>query len=124
MWIGDFVRCHTVVKLLRQRFPGRPIDVLTTDLCAPLLDYMPGVRKGIRWDLPRSRLALPQQWKLARLLRAEGYGQVLIMPRTSKSPPAPYLPGIPPRPGFPVDPPIGLPNAPRWACPHLPRLLS
>ena len=30
MWIGDFVRCHTVVKLLQQRFPSRPIDVLTT----------------------------------------------------------------------------------------------
>ena len=23
MWIGDFVRCHTVVRLLKQRFPER-----------------------------------------------------------------------------------------------------
>ena len=30
MWIGDFVRCHTVVKLLKQRFPNTPIDILTT----------------------------------------------------------------------------------------------
>ena len=51
MWIGDFVRCHSVVKLLAARYPGRPIDVLTTTLCAPLLDYMPGVRKGIVCDL-------------------------------------------------------------------------
>ena len=58
MWIGDFVRCHSVVKLLKARFPGRPVDLLATSLCAPLLDYMPGVRRGIVWDLPRGRLAV------------------------------------------------------------------
>ena len=42
MWIGDFVRCHSVVKLLRGRYPRRPVDVLTTTLCAPLLDYIAG----------------------------------------------------------------------------------
>src|ERR1700719_3069929 len=46
VWIGDFVRCHSVVKLLRNQRPERPVDVLTSTLCAPLLDYMPGVRKG------------------------------------------------------------------------------
>ena len=35
MWIGDFVRCHSVVKLLRERFPDRPIDMLASTLCAP-----------------------------------------------------------------------------------------
>ncbi len=48
MWIGDFVRGHTVVRALKQRWPNRPIDLLTTSLCAPLVDYMPGVRSGIR----------------------------------------------------------------------------
>src|SRR5262244_3861744 len=66
MWIGDFVRCHTVVKLLKQRFPSVPIDILTTSMVAPLLDYMPGVRKGIIADLPRKRLALSQHRALAR----------------------------------------------------------
>src|ERR1700675_4611304 len=73
MWIGDFVRCHTVVKLLKQRFPSRPIDVLTTAMVSPLLDYMPGVRKGIIVDLPRGRLALGRHRALARRLRREGY---------------------------------------------------
>src|SRR5580700_10285200 len=71
MWIGDFVRCHTVVKLLKQRFPSRPIDVLTTATASPLLDYMPGVRKGIIVDLPRRRIALAQHHALARRLRRE-----------------------------------------------------
>src|SRR5436190_22242901 len=85
MWIGDFVRCHSVVKLLRARYPGRPIDVLTTTLCAPLLDYMPGVRKGIVVDLPRQRLALSLHRALGARLAAEHYGTALVMPRTWKS---------------------------------------
>ena len=71
MWIGDFVRCHTVVRLLRAQFPDRPIDVLTTRMVAPLLDYMPDVRKGIVFDLPRKRLAWSQQRDLGRTLRTE-----------------------------------------------------
>ncbi len=69
MWIGDFVRGHTVVRVLKQRWPNRPIDLLVTRLCAPLVDYMPGVRAGIVWDLPRSRLAVARQWGLAGQLR-------------------------------------------------------
>ena len=100
MWIGDFVRCHSVVQLLRARFPNSAVDVLTTSLCAPLVDAMPGVRKGIVCDLPRSRLAFDQQRALAARLRAEHYGQALVMPRTWKSALAPFLAGIPERTGF------------------------
>jgi heptosyltransferase II len=53
MWIADFARCHSVVRLLNERFPDRPVDVLTTAMVAPLLDYMPGVRNNV----PRKRLA-------------------------------------------------------------------
>ena len=100
MWIGDFVRCHSVVTLLRQRFPDRPVDMLATTLCAPLADYMPGVRQAIVADLRRSRLALSQQAALARRLKGEGYGMALMMPRTWKSALAPFLAGIPQRIGF------------------------
>src|SRR5262245_39338751 len=82
MWIGDFVRCHSVVKLLRAQNPNRPVDILATTNDAPLLDYMPGVRKGIVVDLPRKRLAFAEHRALAERLRAEGYGQALVMPRT------------------------------------------
>ena len=100
MWIGDFVRCHTVVRVLKDRWPNRPVDVLTTSLCAPLVDYMPGVRQGIVWDLPRSELALGQQRALAARLREQHYGASLVMPRTFKSTIAPWLAGIPQRTGF------------------------
>src|SRR6202171_6190925 len=70
MWIGDFVRGHTVVRVLNQRWPNRPVDLLTAPLCAPLVDYMPGVRSAIVMDLPRSRLAVAKQWALAAELRS------------------------------------------------------
>ncbi len=100
MWIGDFVRCHSVVKLLRARWPDRPIDLLTTTLCAPLIDYMPGVRQAIVSDLPRGRLPLGRYRALAARLRAEGYGTAIVMPRTWKSALLPWLAGIRERIGF------------------------
>jgi heptosyltransferase-2 len=124
MWIGDFVRCHSVVKLLRQRYPGRPIDVLTTTLCAPLTDYMPGVRKGIVWDLPRKRLALSEHKALAARLAAEHYGNALVMPRTWKSALAPYLAGIAERTGFAGEGRFVLLNDMRFGEKQLPRMID
>jgi len=100
MWIGDFVRCHTVVKLLNARYPDRPIDMLATTLCAPLADYMPGLRQAIVADLPRRRLALAEQWALGKRLKREDYSAALVMPRTWKSVLAPFIAGIPRRTGF------------------------
>ena len=124
MWIGDFVRCHSIVKLLRQRAPERPIDILTTTLCAPLLDYMPGVRSGIVCDLPRRRLALSEHIALARRLRDANYGSALIMPRTWKAALAPYLAGIPERTGFIGEARFGVLNDIRFGERKLPRMID
>jgi heptosyltransferase-2 len=124
MWIGDFVRGHTVVRVLKARWPNRPVDLLTTSLCAPLVDYMPGVRSGIVWDLPRSRLAVIRQWGLAQQLRAANYGTALILPRTWKSAIAPALAGIPERVGFVGEARFGLINRWRWGEKALPRFID
>jgi heptosyltransferase-2 len=124
MWIGDFVRGHTVVRVLKERWPNRPVDILVTKLVAPLVDYMPGVRSGIVWDLPRSRLALARQWELAATLRARNYGTALVMPRTWKSALAPALAGIPERVGFVGEVRFGLINQWRWGEKKLPRMID
>ncbi len=124
MWIGDFMRGHTVVRVLKQRWPNRPVDLLTSSLCAPLVDYMPGVRAGIVWDLPRSRLAVARQWGLAALLRARGYGTALVLPRTWKAALAPALAGIPERIGFVGEARFGLINHLRWGEKALPRFID
>jgi heptosyltransferase-2 len=124
MWIGDFVRGHTVARVLRERWPNRPVDVLTTPLCAPLVDYMPGVRAGIVSDLPRSRLALARQWRLAARLKARGYRTALVLPGTWKSAILPTLAGIPERVGFFGEGRFGLLNRMRWGENKLPRFID
>jgi heptosyltransferase-2 len=124
MWIGDFVRGHTVVRVLKERWPNRPVDLLTTSLCAPLVDYMPGVRAGIVCDLPRSRLALAKQWSLAAQFRERGYRTALVLPRTWKSALAPMLAAIPERVGFVGEVRFGLINHWRWGERALPRFID
>ena len=124
MWIGDFVRCHSVIKLLNARFPDRPVDVLSTTLCAPLTDYMPGLRQAIVVDLPRSRIALKDQRALARRLKRENYGSTLIMPRTWKSALAPFFARIPERIGFVGEMRFALLNDVRYGERRLPRMVD
>jgi heptosyltransferase-2 len=124
MWLGDFVRGHTVVRVLNQRWPNRPVDLLANSLCAPLVDYMPGVRSAIVCDLPRGRLAAARQWGLAAQLRARAYGTALVLPRTWKSAIAPALAGIPERVGFVGEARFGLINRWRWGEKALPRFID
>jgi lipopolysaccharide heptosyltransferase II len=124
VWIGDFVRCHSVVKLLRAEAPERPIDIVSSTLCSPLADYMPGIRRAIVADLPRGRLGLPLQRKLANLLRQAGYGQALVMSRKWKAALAPWLAGIPVRTGFAGEFRFGLLNDVRFSERALPRMID
>ena len=124
VWIGDFVRCHSVVKLLRAEAPERPVDIVSSTLCAPLADYMPGIRRAIVTDLPRGRLGLRLQRELANLLRQAGYGQALVMSRKWKAALAPWLAGISLRTGFAGEFRFGLLNDVRFGERNLPRMID
>jgi heptosyltransferase-2 len=124
MWIGDFVRCHSVVKLLKARYPSRPVDVLSTTLCAPLADYMPDLRQAIVADLPRKRLAYAEHTALAQRLKREQYGTALVMPRTWKAALAPFLARIPERVGWVGEWRFGLLNDLRLGERQRPRMID
>ena len=124
VWIGDFVRCHSVVKLLRAQAPERPVDIVSSTLCAPLADYMPGIRRAIVVDLPRRRLGVALQRQLADRLREGRYGQALVMSRKWKAALAPFLAGIPLRTGFAGEFRFGLLNDVRFGERKLPRMID
>src|SRR5215831_7502064 len=124
VWIGDFVRCHSVVKLLRARAPDRPVHIVSNTLCAPLADYMPGVRQAIVADLPRRRLGIALQQELAGRLRKGHYGQALVMSRKWKAALAPWLAGVPIRTGFSGEFRFGLLNDVRFGERKLPRMID
>ena len=124
VWIGDFVRCHSVVKLLRAQDAARPVDIVSSTLCAPLADYMPGVRQAIVIDLPRRRLGMALQRQLAAKLRENRYGQALVMSRKWKAALAPFMAGIALRTGFAGEARFGLINDMRWGERKLPRMID
>jgi len=124
VWIGDFVRCHSVVRLIKSRTPDRPVDVLSSKLCAPLLDYMPGVRKGVVFDIPRRQAALRLNFDLAKILREEHYGKAIITSRKWKAALAPALAGIPERVGFVGEWRYGLLTDVRYGEKELPRMID
>ena len=124
VWIGDFVRCHSVVRLLRMQNPDRPVDIVSSTLCAPLADYMPGLRRAIIADLPRRRLGVVQQRQLADQLIEGHYGQALIMSRKWKAALAPWLAGIPLRTGFAGELRFGVLNDIRFGERKLPRMID
>jgi heptosyltransferase-2 len=124
VWIGDFVRCHSVVRLLKEQDPDRPIDMISSSLCAPLADYMPGVRKAIVVDLPRRKLPLKLYRALAARLRDEFYVQAIVMLRTWKSALTPWLAGIPLRTGFVGEMRYKLLNDIRYGERDLPRMID
>ncbi|HEY1473405.1 MAG TPA: lipopolysaccharide heptosyltransferase II [Pseudolabrys sp.] len=124
VWIGDFVRCHSVVKLLRAQAPEQPVDIVSSTLCAPLADYMPGVRQAIVADLPRRRLGVALQRQLANTLREKNYRQALVMSRKWKAALAPWLAGIPLRTGFAGEFRFGLLNDVRFGERKLPRMID
>jgi heptosyltransferase II len=124
VWIGDFVRCHSVVKILRAQAPGRAVDIVSNTLCAPLASYMPGVRNAILADLPRGRIGVARQLRLAGELRAVRYGQALLMSRKWKAALAPWLAGIPLRTGFVGEMRYGLLNDARYGEAKLPRMID
>jgi len=124
VWIGDFVRCHSVVKLLRSEAPGRPVDMVSSTLCAPLADYMPGIRQAVVADLPRGQIGVTLQRQLAERLRKNNYAQALVMSRKWKAALAPWLSGIPRRTGFAGELRFGLINDMRHGESQLPRMID
>ena len=124
VWIGDFVRCHSVVKLLRAQAPDRPVDIVSSTLCAPLADYMPGVRRAIVIELPRQRIGVALQRQLADRLREGRYAQALVMSRKWKAALAPWIAGIPLRTGFAGEFRFGLLNDVRFGERKLPRMID
>ncbi|RWA76821.1 lipopolysaccharide heptosyltransferase II [Mesorhizobium sp. M1C.F.Ca.ET.193.01.1.1] len=108
--VGDFVRCHSAIRILAKKFPGHPIDVVTSPGNVAFARFMPHVRKA--WALKKQHLRLgwTERRDLVAELRNENYGSAYLMTSSIKAALIPFMAGIPERIGYPQELQFGLVN--------------
>ena len=109
-WIGDMVMAQSLYMALRRRYPNASIDVLAPAWSGPVLRRMPEVRRLVEMPLGHGELGLAARYRLGRALRAEGYEQAIVLPRSFKSALTPFFAGIPRRTAYRGETRYGLIN--------------
>ncbi len=109
-WVGDTVMTQSLYKILKAQNPHRDIDVLAASWSLPLVSRMCEIRQGIDLPLAHGELALSKRRAIARNIRAQKYGQAIILPRSSKAAWIPFLARIPKRTGYRGEIRFGLIN--------------
>lgn len=87
-----------------------PIDVLAPPWSLPVLERMPEVRRGIALPVRHGELALGARRRIGRSLRAAGYRQAIVLPRSAKAALVPWHARVPQRTGFRGEMRFGLIN--------------
>lgn len=109
-WVGDMVMSQSLLKLLRVRRPGAPIDVLAPGWSLPIIGRMPEVRDGVVSPGGHGRASIGDRRRLGAALRAKGYGQAIVLPRSLKAALIPWFARIPRRTGMRGEMRYGLIN--------------
>lgn len=99
--IGDFVRSHTAVRLIRERNQNCPIDMVGQAPATEIASLMRGVRTGIAEPFGgHSRLHLMQRIEFAKTLQSRGYQKAYVLSRSWKPAIVPFFARIPERVGW------------------------
>jgi heptosyltransferase-2 len=109
-WIGDAVMAQPLLRLLRDRHPERPIDVLAPAWVAPVWRAMREVDTVLEAPFRHGALQLRERRAYAKMLRARGYADAYVLPNTLKFALIPWLAGIPRRVGYKGEMRYGLLN--------------
>lgn len=109
-WIGDAVMAQPLLRLLQDKHPERPIDVLAPAWVAPVWRAMREVDTVLEAPFRHGMLQLRERREYARMLRARGYAAAYVLPNTLKFALIPWLAGIPKRVGYKGEMRYGLLN--------------
>jgi heptosyltransferase-2 len=120
-WIGDAVMAQPLLRLLKEREPARPIDVLAPAWVAPVWRAMREVDTVLESPFKHGALQLGERWDFAKRLRRRGYGAAYVLPNTLKFALIPWLAGIPRRIGYKGEMRYGLLNVMHHDDPAAPR---
>lgn len=120
-WIGDAVMAQPLLRLLHDRHPERPIDVLAPAWVAPVWRAMREVDTVLEAPFRHGALQLRERRQYARMLRERGYADAYVLPNTLKFALIPWLAGIPRRVGYKGEMRYGLLNVMHHDNPSAPR---
>jgi heptosyltransferase-2 len=109
-WIGDAVMAQPLLRLLRDRHPQRPIDVLAPAWVAPVWRAMREVDIVLEAPFRHGALQLRERREYAKMLKQRGYADAYVLPNTLKFALIPWLAGIPRRVGYKGEMRYGLLN--------------
>jgi heptosyltransferase-2 len=93
------VMAQSLFKVLKDRQPERPLDVLAPEWSLPIVARMPEIRAGVASETAHGEIGLATRRSIAAGLRGR-YDRAIVMPRSFKAALIPWLAGIPVRTGF------------------------
>lgn len=99
-WLGDVVMAHSLVQVLKTRFPEAQFDVLAPKSTLTITELMPEFTRRILMPDTHGQFSFKKRWLLARSLKQENYDLAYVLPNTWKSALVPFLARIPCRIGW------------------------
>jgi heptosyltransferase II len=98
--IGDVIRSLSTVRLIKARYPDRPIDIVCRTPVHLLMPFVPEIRRAYGDPTGHLRLGLRYKFDLLRKLRNGDYVRSYVFGVSYKKALIPFLAGIPERVGF------------------------
>lgn len=112
--MGDIMRSLSVVRMIRERHPGRPIDFVARAPADEIARFVPEIRNVYIERTPHKALGLDEKFAFARALRQQGYARAYVLSRAFKAALMPFLAGIGERVGYFGEGRFILVNRLRW----------
>jgi lipopolysaccharide heptosyltransferase II len=122
--LGDLVRCHSLIQMIAEQYPDRPIDIIARRPAIAIAEFMPEVREAIGEDFQHNRLNPIARLALANKLRERGYGTAYVIPSSFKAALVPFLARIPERIGWSQEFRLPLLTRPRFRMRSLRRMVD
>jgi lipopolysaccharide heptosyltransferase II len=110
-WLGDILFEMPALDMIRSRYPGAELMVLTHPRCREMLEHYPGIDRILEFDERGSHRSLSAKIRFVRALRKEGIEAAYFFHRSRTRAFLLKLAGIPKRVGYGVKWPNFLTHA-------------
>ena len=102
-WLGDALLTTPAVHSIRINFPSAELTVLARPGVAPVFEANPHIQRVILYDHQGRHGGLVGRWRLARVLKTEGFDLVVHFPHSFEAAWISFLAGIPVRVGYATE---------------------